>query len=486
MTERDTLAQLRLDDGRLWIDVAADFQIADAIAVTEGPKPYNFLTRARGGSKTTDLAAVALALMLAVDTPERLYWIAADAEQGRLAIDSISQFGASTPSIGSAIEIQARKVVSPQSGASLEVLAADAAGAWGLRPYAVFADELAQWPDTPQPRQLWEAVSTAVAKNKRARLVVLTTSGDPAHFSAEILEHAKTSPLWRVHEVPGPAPWADPDRLAEQRARLTESAYARLFENQWTEPEDRLTSVADLEACATLLDWPLGYSAKASPYLVTIDIGLKNDRTVVAVTHGERTPGEGAQRIVLDRLASWQGSRQRPVSLDEVEAYVLQVAHDYHAQIRLDPYQAAQLAQRLRRHGVRVEEFVFSASSVGKLGQGLYTTLRDHALAIPRSDHEDPEAAALHDELASVRLRETSPGVYRLDHDRGRHDDRAIVLALAVDWFREHGSRLRWGFFAGSEDREDLHSRGLRVGDDGIVELDVNRAREIRDRQIRK
>ena len=36
------------------------------------------------------------------------------------------------------------------------------------------------------------------------------------------------------------------------------------------------------------------------------------------------------------------------------------------------------------------------------------------------------------DELANVWLRETSPGVFRLDHDPGRHDDRAITLALAA------------------------------------------------------
>lgn len=38
---------------------------------------------------------------------------------------------------------------------------------------------------------------------------------------------------------------------------------------------------------------------------------------------------------------------------------------------------------------------------------------------------------ALVDELRNVRLRETSPGV-RMDHDPGRHDDRAIALAMAA------------------------------------------------------
>jgi hypothetical protein len=33
-----------------------------------------------------------------------------------------------------------------------------------------------------------------------------------------------------------------------------------------------------------------------------------------------------------------------------------------------------------------------------------------------------------------VRLRETSPGVYRMDHDPDKHDDRAVCLALAAVW----------------------------------------------------
>ena len=52
--------------------------------------------------------------------------------------------------------------------------------------------------------------------------------------------------------------------------------------------------------------------------------------------------------------------------------------------------------------------------------------IRDRALELP----DDPE---LLDELANVRLRETLPGVYRLDHDQGSHDDRAISLALGAE-----------------------------------------------------
>lgn len=59
---------------------------------------------------------------------------------------------------------------------------------------------------------------------------------------------------------------------------------------------------------------------------------------------------------------------------------------------------------------------------MGRLGATLHLLLRDHRLALP----DDRE---LLDELMTVRLRESAPGVYRLDHDSGQHDDRAVALA---------------------------------------------------------
>jgi len=35
-------------------------------------------------------------------------------------------------------------------------------------------------------------------------------------------------------------------------------------------------------------------------------------------------------------------------------------------------------------------------------------------------------------ELASVRLRKNTPGIYRLDHDPGQHHGQAIALALGT------------------------------------------------------
>ena len=57
----------------------------------------------------------------------------------------------------------------------------------------------------------------------------------------------------------------------------------------------------------------------------------------------------------------------------------------------------------------------FSVQSVGRLASTLTLLIRNYALALP----DDP------DELANLRLRETSPGVLRIDHDPDKHDDRA-------------------------------------------------------------
>jgi phage terminase large subunit-like protein len=131
-------------------------------------------------------------------------------------------------------------------------------------------------------------------------------------------------------------------------------------------------------------------------------------------------------RVVLDRMQVWKGSRSAPVQLQTIEDYVAEVHRAYgEAPLVYDPFQAVGLAQRLQARGVRVVEFAFSATSVGRLGLTLHSLIRDGRLAIP----DDPE---LIDELANVRLRETSPGIVRLDHDSGRHDDRAVTLALAA------------------------------------------------------
>ena len=122
--------------------------------------------------------------------------------------------------------------------------------------------------------------------------------------------------------------------------------------NRWTPAEDRLTSPEDLAACVTL-DGPQPHDPRHR-YVIGLGLGLKNDRTVLAVCHAEHTSGRPL--VVLDRLHVLAGSRERPVSLADVETVAHEAASTYGAPIRHDSWQAVGLAQRLRSRGVAVTE----------------------------------------------------------------------------------------------------------------------------------
>jgi phage terminase large subunit-like protein len=416
---RDVLGLLRLEDGRRWIDAAHDWQRDDALAVLEGAEPYSFETRSRGSGKTTDLSACALADMLTAEDRLRAYWLAADADQGALALDCIAGFVARTPTLSDRVEVQARRVIVPVTGATLEILPADTPGAWGLTPHRVYVDELANWNDGAAARRLWEAASSAVAKRADARLVVLTTAGSPDHFAFKVLQHARAAPLWRVSERPGPAPWIDADRLEEQRERLPDAVYRQLFENEWTVAEGAFLDPATVEAAFTLEGPALERRRGVGVYVAGLDLGTVNDRTVLAVGHRE------GDVVLLDRMQTWRGSRVRPVNFAEVESFIVEAHKRFRFSLRLDPWQGLDLAQRLRSRGVRAEEYSFSSASKQKLAATLLSSINAGKLRLY-------DAEGLRDELLALRLVQSTAGAWSFDHGRGRsaHDDRAVSLAL--------------------------------------------------------
>ena len=86
----------------------------------------------------------------------------------------------------------------------------------------------------------------------------------------------------------------------------------------------------------------------------------------MAVCHGERLRGDEDQtvgaRVVLDRMQVWQGSRKKPVQLDDVEAWIVEASGRYNgASVMLDPWQAAGMAQRLRARGVGMADWTGKA-----------------------------------------------------------------------------------------------------------------------------
>lgn len=458
------LAGLVLDNGKRWGEVATDWQLDDARSIlTPGPDDprLHWLGRPKGGSKTTDVAGIAAAwLVTQARDLEEGYVLAADKDQAARLLRFARGLIARTPGLGELLEVQTHAIVHRRSQARVVALAADVAGGEGILSPLVLVDELPQWADTRQARGMWDVAFSSIPKMPGLRFVVIGHAGVEGSWQHALFERFGESPLWRVNDVPGPLPWVDPLVLADQEATLTAGQFARRHLNQWSTADEALVTLEALRRCVTL-DGPL-VAQPGVRYVVGLDVGLKNDRTVAVVCHAERVGGgdpwtrrsvpvavsrrdraramlEGrpvpvervvteaeAMRVVLDRMEVWEGTKARPVQLVEVEAWLLQAHQSFNgAEMVFDPYQAVDMAQRLRRAGISIEEFAFGSASVGRLGSTLFRLLRDGNLALP----DDPE---LLEELVHVRLIEKSPGVVRMDHASGRHDDRAIALALAA------------------------------------------------------
>lgn len=421
----ELLGGLVLDSADTWGDAAHPWQLADAEGVLGAGGPaWSYMLRARGMSKTTDVAGLALTLLVTEAPPRsRSYAYAVDRGQALLLLDSIAGFVDRTEGLAGALDVAASRVTVKATGATLDVEASDAASAFGLRPWLVVVDELAQWPSTANHRRLWSAVVSALPKVPGSRLVVLTSAGAPNHLAHEVWERAATSAHWRASVVPGPCPWWPSSEVDALRAELTPAEFRRLVLCEWAEADDALTTAEDVAAC-------VAHPGALEPrpgvrYVASLDVGTRRDATVVVVAHTEPAPG-GGRRVVVDRVMRWRGTRANPVRLDDVEAALVQLWRNYgRPPVIFDLHQAAQLTERLGARGVRCVEYVFSTAGVNRLARTLFTALRDRAIALP----DDPELLA---ELAGVRLVETGPGLLRLDHRSGEHDDQAVAVAMCA------------------------------------------------------
>ena len=447
MSERalDMMWALRIEDGRMWGESATDWQKEDAAAVLLGEDPdptWHFLTRARGGSKTTDVGGMALSWLTMDALPlANGHIVAASTDQAAILIDAIAGIVARTPELTEAVNVESKRVIAP-NGAWVEVLAQSDSGAWGLRDaHFLICDEFCQWPETRGAKRVWTAILTTAPKVKNCRLVVISSAGEPSHWSRKVFEDCQVDDLWHVHEVPGPVPWMSEAKLAGLERTLLPSEYDRLVLNIWSESEDRAIAPEDYEAaqqpCRKNGIAPAGVKGgghrlrdpeQSTKYIVTVDVGVKNDATVICVAHKEPLTDlgpRGPQRVVVDHLDRWQGSKKHHVPIDAVRERVAALSKEYNrAFVHADPNQFIGTLQDLNKLGVRAKEWTFTATSVGTLATALVQTFRNGQIQVPHS-------AILKDELLSVKLRESAPGVTRLDHDRGGHDDQAVTIGLA-------------------------------------------------------
>jgi len=151
---------------------------------------------------------------------------------------------------------------------------------------------------------------------------------------------------------------------------------------------------------------------------MAIDIGLTHDRTAACVMHRDE---DG--KVILDSMRRWEGSKEFPVQISEVEKYIEQCRDNFNLRkILMDTWQAQSTIQK---YGSLIEPCPISPSYLNKLSSNLYHLFSNGLIKIYKNRD-------LEQEILSVNIKETSYGVRIDTSGKGYHDDQVMVLGMAA------------------------------------------------------
>jgi hypothetical protein len=389
-------------------------------AVEKDGRPVHRLIydeRRRGESKTEDMAAAAVADLLTGPPRHRSYAVAGDAEQASLILDSIQGFKART-ALMDGLQIGRALVVNSSTDSRLIVMSSDDRTAYGIRPRRVFFDELSLQTDD----RLWVAFWSAVGKRPTAQMIAVSMAGfDFTSIGWQMRELAAKSERYYFHTREGSelAPWLSAEDMAEQEATLHPALYSQFWLCKWTEAAGTWITKDMYDAAEVGTEPTVG--EQRFNYYGAVDLGLVHDATAIAVCHVD------GERVVLDHLATLQGSRTNPVELGAVEDIVIDLTQRFHvSKWVFEAPQAVGSVQRLQlRLGVhRVVSRYPTVETQAKLFGTLYQLFSNHRLTL------FPHAALKREALNLVTR--VIGGRMKVVDSSAIHQDHVIALGIAA------------------------------------------------------
>ncbi len=376
-----------------------------------------WLERARGHSKTSDLAVMVTWSLLISRRPLRGVVAAGDVDQASLLRDAIERLVTLNPWLASFVSVKAAKLVNPQTGSECSIITSDAPSSYGLLPDFVVADEIVHW----RRRDLWDSLLSAVAKRKHCLFLVITNAGFAESWQWDTREAIRTDPSWYFSRLDGPqASWITADRLAEQERLLPTIAYERLWLNRWSSGAGDALCSDDIVAATDpeLMEQP----GRDEVCVGGLDLGLKHDASAFVIV----AKGRASQLRVI-KVRRWQAPKGGKLDLAIVEQGIADDAKLYRLhRVSADPWQASYLIDRLRKAGVPIFERHQNGSKLVEQCMSLVEAFTSGAITIPQ--HKELLA-----ELQRARIEERSYGVRLIaDRDRTGHGDIVSALSIAL------------------------------------------------------
>ena len=348
--------------------------------------------------------------------------------------------------------------------ATIFAIASNAAGAAGSNATVISFDELSG-ATTEAAVRFFQEMTVSPARQISCRLIT-TFAG----YSGEsvLLEniyrrgmalplvgpslHAGDGMLFAWHCLPT-QPWQDDEWIEQQRQTLRPAQFRRQILNEWVYGNESFLN--DMAKWNAIEDPNLGHaiSDRNLSVWVGVDASVTRDSTgLCAVTFDQAT-----QKIRLCAHKIFQPSPDAPLNFEAtIEATLL----DWHKRFNIrkilfDPNQMQSSAQRLRRAGLRIEEFSQTPANLTTASAGLYELISTRGLMVYVDD-------VLRLAISRSVAVETQRG-WRLDKSKASDKiDIVIALAMAVHACTQGQGESQYDVSGGQyPDRDDPNAAAI-------------------------
>ncbi len=431
----------------------------EKLAVGKMPDARRYwIERTKKASKDTDLAAMCLWLIAFTERPLYVQIAASDKDQAAIVRRRMETFVHYNPWLENYVDVQTYAVRALNSGAKIDILAADVSGSHGETPDLLVCNELSHV-------SKWEFVENLLdnADGVPWGMVLIATNAGFKGTEAERWRmNAIESKDWETYFYDKPAPWHHQSTIDDAKARNPKARYLRLWWGKWSSGKGDAFD-EDLIERALMPDACEHTEAKSGMvYLGGLDLSSSHDHSGLVVV------GVDAMNDKIELAAMRAFKPEYNEALDVYEVDLMEIEKEVYTmhkrfnmrKIMYDPHEGRLMAMRLRKMGVVMDQMNFVGNNLSLMA----TTLKE-CLTSGRLVLYDDEDQRLRRDLGRFNIVEKQYGI-KLEATRDVHGHAdvgtalAIVLPSAVAYIRAGGltaeDDLNWDFGDFDPNTEDL------------------------------
>ena len=399
------------------------------------PAPEIVFGAIKKSGKTALAAMCCLYVVLVLAGPYgEAYVVANDLEQAQGRVfTAIERIIKASPMLRGAARITGKKIEFTSTGATIEAIASDYAGAAGSNAHFVCFDEL--WAFTTESsRRLFDEMVPPPTRRVAARL---TTTYAGFEGESELLEGLykrgkkgkRIAPgltsgkgiIMAWHHEPI-APWQTPEWIEQMREQLRPNAFIRMITNRFVTSESSFVDMEWWDACVDQEARPVISDPSLSVY-VGVDGSTKRDQTAIVGCSFDRETKR--VRMVFHRI--FRPSPADPLDFENtIEQSLLELRGQFLIRrVLYDPYQLAGPSQRLTKAGLPMEEYPQTTDRLTAMGSNLYELIKHRNLVTYR----DPDLRLAVSRAVAI---ETVRG-WKIAKEKTSHKiDVVVALAMAA------------------------------------------------------